>query len=76
MNALSRSAPKPLVGSDGAIGGQRMIDTRLELRDTLRDRRPHDIRIDIEIAVDEVVPHADDESPRDFRVSLSELWDR
>ena len=44
---------------------------RLELWDAFADGRPHDVRVNIEIAMDEMVSHADDEAPWHFGVPIS-----
>ena len=44
----------------------------LEFRKTLVDCRPNDIRIDVEVAVNEMIAHPDDWSPRNPRMRIAE----
>src|SRR5260221_8021697 len=70
---LFRSVKTLSFGSSGAFGGQHDVDTLLELWDTFANRGPYDVWINIEIAMDEMVTHTDDESPRNFRVPSPKL---
>lgn len=50
-----------------------MRDLNFEFRDSLRQCDPDDIRIDFEISVHQVMPHADNAAPRDGGVTSPEL---
>ena len=52
---------------------QYLFDSVFEFRNALGDRGPHHIRIDVEISMNEMVPHADDQPPRYARGTLSKL---